>query len=42
MEQDFNLKMKEALIAMKREIIGTLATNNDDFKKIHKVVDIAL
>ena len=47
MEQDFNLKMKEALIAMKREIIGTLATNNDDFKKIvddmesKDVVDIA-
>ena len=47
MEQDFNSKMKEALIAMKREILGTLATNNDDFRKIvddmesKDVVDIA-
>lgn len=47
MEQDFNLKMKEALLEMKREIIGTLATNNDDFRKIvddmesKDVIDIA-
>ncbi|NLK46959.1 MAG: TraR/DksA family transcriptional regulator [Treponema sp.] len=47
MEQDFNLKMKDSLTEMKREIIATLAVNNDDFRKIvddmesKDVVDIA-
>lgn len=47
MEEDFNLKMKQALLDLKKEIVESLMSNSADFRQIvdtmesKDVVDIA-
>lgn len=39
MEEDFNQKMKEALLELKQGIVDTLVTNNADFRQIVSDMD---
>ena len=39
MENDFTQEMKTALLSLKKEIINTLISNNEDFKAIVEGID---
>ncbi len=39
MEKEFGLEMKTALLELKKEIIQTLLSNNDDFREIVEGID---
>ncbi|MDR1747520.1 MAG: TraR/DksA family transcriptional regulator [Spirochaetaceae bacterium] len=39
MEKEFGLEMKDSLLDLKKEIIQTLISNNDDFREIVEGID---